>query len=62
VAKHMKRILRATKPHKRAVQARSFEVVDEHATLIATLGPIPGSTSVSQASAWCSTDPMARSA
>jgi hypothetical protein len=39
----MRRVLRATKPQDRTVQARAFEVVDQDGTPIAALGPIPGS-------------------
>jgi hypothetical protein len=39
----MRRVLRATKPQERVVQAQSFEVVDEDGNPIAGLGPIPGS-------------------
>jgi hypothetical protein len=39
----MRRVLRATKPLDRTVQARAFEVVDQDGTPLAALGPIPGS-------------------
>jgi hypothetical protein len=39
----MRRVLRATKPQERVVQARSFEVVDQGGAPIASLGPIVGS-------------------
>lgn len=43
MAKRMRRVLRATKPQDRVLQARAFEVLDHQGRPIASLGPIPGS-------------------